>query len=68
MFWRHKAQDDIRKQRESEANAALEQSYQDYLNLQALKPEVEATVKGHVKLQLENHFAERIWIAYRGEY
>lgn len=50
-----------------EARNALRQSINDWYAVQDLKPEVEATVRGHLKLQLDNHFAERIWLAYRGD-
>lgn len=50
-----------------EANNALRQSLDEWYAVQDLKHDVEDTVRGHLKLQLENHFAERIWLAYRGE-
>lgn len=50
-----------------QANAALKKSVDDYEVIQALKPEVEATVREHRRLQFDNHFAERIWLAYQGD-
>lgn len=49
------------------AQRAIDQSQGQYDAIKALTPEVEATVQSHRKLQGENHFAERIWLAYRGE-
>lgn len=67
MFW-HKHRDEGLTQRHEKASEALHQSVQEYYELQGLKPEVEATVRGHRQLQLDNHFAERIDKAYRGEF
>lgn len=53
---------------ESEADLAVQKSWEDYEAVQALKSDVADTVKGHLKLQMENHFSERIWLAYRGDY
>lgn len=68
MFWHKRDDDDQQKKRAVEASEALHQSVQEYYDLMDLKPEVEATVRGHRKLQLDNHFAERIEKAYRGEF
>lgn len=64
MFGRRKTETDIKQ---VQANAALRKSVEDYAAIQALKPEVEATVREHRRLQYDNHFAERIWLAYRGD-
>lgn len=68
MFWRKHSQSDSAQRRHEEASEALHKSVQEYYDLQDLKPDVEATVRGHRKLQLDNHFAERIEKAYRGEF
>lgn len=68
MFGRKRRDDESVKKRHDEASEALHRSVQEYYDLQDLKPEVEATVRGHRKLQLDNHFAERIEKAYRGEF
>lgn len=65
MFGHKRAKAAARRQ--SQANAALQQSEADYALIQALKPQVEATVREHRRLQYDNHFAERIWLAYSGE-
>lgn len=65
MFGRKKRGAEDPDSRRIEAEAAVEKSIEEYRAVQALKPEVEATVKRHLKLQLENHFRERIWFAYR---
>ena len=67
-MFRHRPKDDEVKQRHEQAAEALHRSVQEYYELQDLKPAVEDTVKGHKKLQLDNHFAERIDRAYRGEF
>lgn len=66
MFGRHKHPNDADARRAA-ASEALHKSVQEYYELQDLKPDVEATVRGHLTLQQENHFAERMWRAYRGE-
>jgi hypothetical protein len=66
MFWRR--HDDEATRRRNEASEALHRAVQEYYELQDLKPDVEATVRGHRKLQLDNHFAERIEKAYRGDF
>ena len=69
MFWRkHSANEAEVEERNKRASEALLQSVREYYELQDLKPEVEATVRGHRQLQLDNHFAERIDKAYRGEF
>lgn len=65
MFGRKR--NDAAATRQSQANAALQQSVEEYALIQALKPQVEATVREHRRLQYDNHFAERIWLAYSGE-
>jgi hypothetical protein len=67
MFGRNKREKDSSNDQLRQAETALEKSSSDYEFLQSLKPTAEETVRGHRKLQLENHFAERMWLAYRGE-
>lgn len=64
-FNKKRANETVERQ-QAEADAALQRSQKDYEALQALKPAVEKTVQGHRRLQVENHFAERIWWAYAG--
>jgi hypothetical protein len=67
MFGRRKDLTSEIASQQEEADAALEQAENDYQTIQSLRPEAEATVRGHNRLQLENHFSERMWLAYRGE-
>lgn len=46
---------------------ALEQSILDYEEVQRIKPAVEKTVRGHLRLQFENNFAARIAAVYSGQ-
>lgn len=68
MFWHRKEHRTEIDERRNQADAALEKSVQDYEALQTMRPTIERTVRGHMKLQFENHFAERIDLAYRGEF
>jgi hypothetical protein len=68
MFGRSKERKMESTERRLAAEDALRKSEQDYESLQAMKPEAEATIRGHLRLQRENHFAERMWWAYRGEF
>lgn len=70
MFWRKKKnfKQDEHDQQSLDARAALSKSQEDYEWLQGLKPEVQETINKHLVLQRENHFAERMWFAYRGEF
>lgn len=67
MFGRHKRDKERTDQGYQDAANAWEKSVMDKKELEAIIPAVESVVKGHLKLQLENHFAERIALAYRGE-
>lgn len=48
-----------------QAQEALGQSLSYLVDVERFQPVVEETVRGHRKLQLENHFQERIDLAYR---
>lgn len=67
-FWHRKEHKYEVTSRLEQADAALEQSMKDYEALQTMRPAIERTVRGHIRLQFENHFAERIDMAYRGEF
>jgi hypothetical protein len=64
----HKRTTEQTKQGYQDANDAWLQSVQDHEMLEELRPEVEATVQAHLRLQKENHFAQRLAAAYRGEF
>lgn len=50
-----------------QAQEALGQSLSYLVDVERFQPVVEETVRGHRRLQRENHFQERIALAYRGE-
>lgn len=50
-----------------DAQIALQKSLEEYQSVEAMRPEVEKTVRGHIRLLQENHFSERLWLAFEGE-
>jgi hypothetical protein len=66
-MWHRKTTEQT-KQGYQEANDAWLQSVQDQEKLEELRPQIEQTVDAHIRLQKENHFAQRLAAAYRGEF
>jgi phosphoenolpyruvate-protein kinase (PTS system EI component) len=67
ILWHHKTTDET-KQGYQDANNAWLQSVQDQEEVEKLRTQVEEVVQAHLKLQKDNHFAQRLAAAYRGEY
>lgn len=64
FFGRLKRRQD-RDHQYQEAQEALGKSLSDLKDIDRFRPVVEDTVRQHRKLQVENHFQERIDLAYR---
>ena len=65
-MWRKKKQDEINAQTQA-AEQALRSAQEDYLTVRSLRPEVARRVAGHLRLQSNNHFQERVGLAFRGQ-
>lgn len=54
-------------QKQAAADRALQAAQEDYSWLKQLRPKVDQLVQAQKRLQKENHFRERVILAYRGK-
>lgn len=65
-MWNKKTSERV-KQGYQDANDAWLLSVEAQERVEAMRSQVEAVVEAHRQLQRDNHFAQRIAAAYRGE-